>query len=70
MCILVAIPILWFTVWFTPRIRRRSLANRFANSNLTSQLQETFSAINVAKLNRAETRILERFNRDSLAALK
>jgi len=69
MCVLVALPIFWLTVVFTPRIRRRSIENRVANANLTSQLQETFSAIKVVKLNRAENRILDRFNRDSHRAL-
>ena len=69
MLVLIAIPILWITVVFTPRIRRLSVENRVANANLTSQLQETFSAIKVVKLNRAEDQILNRFNHDSHRAL-
>ena len=68
-CFLVLLPILWLAWWFTPRLRRRSLANRLANSNLTSRLQETFSAIKVVKVNRAEGKILDRFDTDSQGAL-
>ncbi|MDG2071781.1 MAG: ABC transporter ATP-binding protein [Pseudomonadales bacterium] len=69
MLVLIAIPILWITVVFTPRIRRLSVENRVANANLTSQLQETFSAVKVVKLYRAEDQILDRFNHDSHRAL-
>ncbi len=68
-CVVVAAPMVWLTVKWTPRIRRRALANRRANSDLTSRLQETFSAIRVVKANRAEGRILSRFNDDSHRAL-
>ena len=57
------------TVAFTPRIRRRSVANRVAGSNLTSRLQETFAALKVVKASRAEGLMLERFDRDSNHAL-
>ena len=66
---IVAVPIGWLTVVSTPRIRRRALANRIANSDLTSRLQEAFAAIKVVKANRAEARIFDRFDRDSIRAL-
>ena len=67
--VIVATPIGWLAVASTPRIRRRALANRIANSNLTSRLQEAFAAIKVVKANRAEARIFDRFDRDSIRAL-
>jgi ABC-type multidrug transport system fused ATPase/permease subunit len=67
--VLAAIPMVWLTVKFTPRIRRRSVANRVANSNLTSRLQEVFSALKVVKASGAENLVLERFDRDSHRAL-
>ena len=69
MVVIVGVPIGWLTVASTPRIRRRALANRIANSNLTSRLQEAFAAIKVVKANRAEARIFDRFHRDSTRAL-
>ena len=68
-CILVAMPMVWLTVLFTPRIRRRAWVNRCAASDLTSRLQESFSVIKIVKANRAERRIWSRFDRDSLNAL-
>ena len=65
----VAIPMVWLTVYFTPRIRRRSVANRVAHSNLTSRLQETFSALKVVKASHAENIALRKFDRDSNDAL-
>ncbi len=67
--VVVAVPIGWMTVVSTPRIRRRALANRIANSNLTSRLQEAFAAIKVVKANRSEARVFDRFDRDSIRAL-
>lgn len=67
--LLIAVPMLILTIVFTPRIRRRSIANRVANSNLTSRLQETFSAMKLVKANRAESLVLDRFNLDSHKAL-
>ena len=52
-CVLAAVPMVWLTVLFTPRIRRRAWANRCAASDLTSRLQESFSIIKVVKANRA-----------------
>ena len=65
----VGVPVVWLTVKYTPRIRRRARENRMANSDLTSRLQESFAAIKVVKANRAEARILERFDADSHRAL-
>ncbi|MEM7366127.1 MAG: ABC transporter ATP-binding protein [Pseudomonadota bacterium] len=69
MVIVVAVPIVWLIVAATPRIRRRALANREANSDLTSRTQEVFAAIKVVKANRAETRVFDRFADDSTKAL-
>lgn len=67
--VMVGVPIGWLTVASTPRIRRRALANRIANSDLTSRLQEAFAAIKLVKANRAESRVFDRFDRDSTRAL-
>ena len=65
----MAVPMVWLTVKFTPRVRRRARANRVANSQLTSRLQQAFSVVKIVKANRAEHRVLERFDRDSHRAL-
>ncbi len=65
----VAVPMVWLTIAFTPRIRRRSVANRVAHSNLTSRLQETFAALKIVKASHAESLTLQRFDRDSNDAL-
>ena len=67
--LLVGILTAWVIVKSTPRIRRRALANRVANSRLTSRIQEAFGAIKVVKANRAERRIFDQFDEDSRAAL-
>ncbi len=67
--VVVGIPIGWLAVATTPRIRRRSLANRLANSELTSRSQEVFSAIKIVKANHAENRVFDRFSADSRRAL-
>jgi ABC-type bacteriocin/lantibiotic exporter with double-glycine peptidase domain len=69
MVIVVAVPVAWVIVASTPRIRRRSLANRVANSALTSGAQEVFAAIKVVKANRAERQIFDRFSSESARAL-
>ena len=66
---LAAIPMLALTVFYTPRLRRKSIANRVANSDLTSRLQETFAANKIIKANRAEQLVLRRFRTDSQRAL-
>jgi ABC-type multidrug transport system fused ATPase/permease subunit len=65
----VAVPVGWIFVKSTPRIRRRALASRMANSNLLSRLQESFAAIKVVKANGAEARVFDRFDKDSTGAL-
>ena len=67
--LLVGLPTAWVIVKSTARIRRRALANRVANSRLTSRIQEAFGAIKVVKANRAERRIFDQFDEDSRAAL-
>lgn len=67
--VFVAVPMLLLTIYFTPRIRRRSVVNRVSNSNLTSRLQETFAVMKLVKANRAEDLVLARFNKDSHKAL-
>jgi len=67
--VLIGVPMVWVTVAFTPRIRRRSMHNRMANSDLTSRLQEVFSAVKVVKANRAESQVFSRFDHDSRRAL-
>ena len=67
--LVVGVPTLWLAMVFTPRIRRRALANRVANSDLTSRLQETFVAAKIIKANRAEDEALLLFDRDSHRAL-
>lgn len=72
--LLIAVAIVWvpgilLTLWYTPRIRRRSVANRVANSNLTSTVQEVFRAAKIVKANRTENVMLNRFKRDSKTAL-
>ena len=72
--LLVAVFVVWIpgillTLWYTPRIRRRSVANRVANSNLTSTVQEIFRAAKVVKATRTEHVMLNRFRRDSKIAL-
>ncbi|MCZ6617910.1 MAG: ABC transporter ATP-binding protein [Gammaproteobacteria bacterium] len=65
----IGIPIGWLAVATTPRIRRRSLANRHANSELTSRSQEVFSAMKIVKANHAEARVFDQFDADSRRAL-
>ena len=69
MVLVVGVPIGWVMVVSTPRIRRRSLTNRMANSDLTSRAQEVFAAIKIVKANRAESLVFNRFSTDSTRAL-
>ncbi|MYD43032.1 MAG: ABC transporter ATP-binding protein [Gammaproteobacteria bacterium] len=64
-----AIPFIYLMVRSTPRIRRRALANRLANSNLTSHIQESFTAVKVIKANGSEPQIHRQFDEDSKRAL-
>ena len=67
--LLSAIPFVFLLIKSTRRIRQRSLANRVANSDLTSHIQETFTAVKVIKANGSEAQIHEQFDRDSKRAL-
>ncbi len=69
MIVVIGVPLIWMAVASTPRIRRRALANREANSALTSRAQEVFTAIKVVKANRAENRAFNQFAADSKRAL-
>lgn len=69
MVVVVVFPVAWLSIVSTPRIRRRVLANRIANSDLTSRAQEVFAAVKVVKANRAESRVFDRFSADSIRAL-
>ena len=63
------IPMVIVTVYATPKIRQLSVANRVANSNFTSRLQETFACLKVVKANQAENTMIRRFDVDSNRAL-
>jgi len=64
-----AAPIVWLVAWYTPRLQLRSRLARTTNSNLTSRIQEAFTAIRVIKANLLERTVLDRFNSDSRTAL-
>ncbi len=68
--IVAMIPIVLLGRLFTPAMRERSRKARIATSDLTSRLQESFSALKVVKANRAEADILKRFSDDSQEALE
>ena len=57
------------TAYATPIIRRLAVANRVANSDLTSRVQETFAALKVIKANTAEPLVGNRFDVDANKAL-
>jgi len=67
---LAMVPIILLGRWFTPAMRERSRRARIATSDLTSRLQESFSALKLVKANRAEKDILKRFSDDSEQALE
>ena len=64
-----AVPFVVLLIKSTRRIRRRALANRVANSDLTSHIQEAFTAIKVIKANASEARIHDQFDAVSKRAL-
>ena len=64
-----AVPFILLLKISTRRIRRRALANRVANSDLTSHIQETFTALKVIKANASEAQIQQQFDHDSKRAL-
>ena len=67
--LIAAVPFVLLLIKSTRRIQRRSLANRVANSNLTSHIQESFTAVKVLRVNGSEPQIHEQFDRDSKRAL-
>lgn len=67
--LIAAVPFVLLLIKSTRRIQRRSLANRVANSELTSHIQESFTAVKVLKVNGSEPQIHEQFDKDSNRAL-
>ena len=63
------IPMFVITALATPKIRQLSVANRVANSDFTSRLQETFACLKVVKASQAEATMIKRFDVDSQYAL-
>ncbi len=62
----IVIPALIWARWAMPRMRVRSLAARAATSDVTSRVQESFSAIRLIKAYGAEDRAQARFEEDSI----
>lgn len=67
--VIAFIPMTIVTAYATPMIRRLAVANRVANSDLTSRVQETFSALKIIKANTAENAVTNRFDVDAHKAL-
>lgn len=63
------VPLGWLLIKYTPTLQAGALRARRSSSNLTSNIQETFTAIKVIKANRAEETALREFDRDSNRAL-
>ena len=64
-----AVPTIMLMRFYIPKIRVAATLSREYNSDLTSRIQETLAAIRVVKASGAETRLMERFQRDSQKAL-
>ena len=62
----VVTPTLIYAKWAMPRMRTKSLVARAATSDVTSRLQESFSAIRLIKAYGAEDRIQRRLEEDSV----
>ena len=62
----VVAPTLAWAKWAMPRMRTKALAARAATSDVTSRLQESFSAIRLIKAYGAEDRIQKRLEGDSV----
>ena len=62
----VVAPTLAWAKWAMPRMRTRALVARAATSDVTSRLQESFSAVRLIKAYGAEDRIQRRFEEDSV----
>ena len=67
--VIAFIPMTIITAYATPIIRRLAVANRVANSDLTSRVQETFAALKIIKANTAENAVTNRFDVDAHKAL-
>jgi ABC-type multidrug transport system fused ATPase/permease subunit len=68
LALLIGFPVMGWGLWFSPRMRVRSLAARETNSDLTSRVQEIVSGVRVIKAYGAEQLEQERFERDSAHA--
>lgn len=66
--ITIVIPALLLARWGMPRMRTRSLVYRAATSDITSRIQESFAAIRLIKAYRAEDRVQQEMERDSVVA--
>ena len=62
----VLAPTLYYAKWAMPRMRTKALVARAATSDVTSRLQESFSAIRLIKAYGAEDRIQRRLEEDSV----
>ena len=62
----VVVPTLYYAKWAMPRMRTKALVARAATSDVTSRLQESFSAIRLIKAYGAEDRIQRRLEEDSV----
>ena len=62
----VIVPTLAWAKWAMPRMRTKALAARAATSDVTSRLQESFSAIRLIKAYGAEDRIQRQLEEDSV----
>ena len=65
----ILVPAFLIGAWAMPRMRVRSLVYRAATSDATSTIQESVKAIRIIKANRAEDRVQERFETDSIIAM-
>ena len=65
---LLVIPALLWARWAMPRMRVRTLVYRAATSDVTSTIQETFSAIKLIKAFNANDRAEQRMEEDSIVA--
>ena len=61
----VAVPTLFWARWAMPRMRTRALVARSATSDVTSRLQESFSALRLIKAYGAEERVRRKVAADS-----
>lgn len=68
LAVTIAVIALVWGHWFSPRLRVRSLVAREANSDLTSRIQEVFSAVKVIKAHGTEAFEQDRFEADSVVA--